>query len=148
MIEDGSLSSFLKIFYWNIVDLQLCAGFSFRCREKQFSYTHIFKKYISFFLALVSIIGDIESPPLLHWVIIIILHSDIESLPLLQDMEYSSLHYTVGFLWPSILSTVVCRSQSQTPNLSLSCSPNNHKSAFHVHESVSVPQINSPASLF
>ena len=38
---------------------------------------------------------------------------------LLQNIEPSSLCYTVGPCWLSILNIVVCTSQSQTPNLSL-----------------------------
>ena len=39
---------------------------------------------------------------------------------LLQDIEYSSLCYTVGPCYLSILLIVVCICQSQTPNLSIS----------------------------
>ena len=38
---------------------------------------------------------------------------------LLQDIEYSSLCYTVGPFYLSTLYIVVCICQSQTPNLSL-----------------------------
>ena len=38
---------------------------------------------------------------------------------LLQNIEYSSLCYTVGPCWLSILYTVVCVCSSQSPNLSL-----------------------------
>ena len=35
-----------------------------------------------------------------------------------QNIEQSSLCYTVGPCWLSILNTAVCTCQSQTPNLS------------------------------
>ena len=38
---------------------------------------------------------------------------------LLQNMEESSLCYTVGLCWLSILNIAVCICQSQPPNLSL-----------------------------
>ena len=38
---------------------------------------------------------------------------------LLQNIEQSSLCYTVGLCWLSILDIAVCTCQSQTPNLSL-----------------------------
>ena len=47
---------------------------------------------------------------------------------LLQSVEQSSLGYTVGPCWLSILSIEVCTCQSQTPNLSpLTLPPGNHK---------------------
>ena len=42
---------------------------------------------------------------------------------LLQNIEQSSLCYTVGPSWLSILNTAVCTCQSQIPNLSLSPFP-------------------------
>ena len=59
---------------------------------------------------------------------------------LLQDIDYSSLHYTVGSCCLSILYIVVCIYQSQT--LILSLPPpfpfGNYKFVFNVCESVSV----------
>jgi len=80
-----------KIFvlYWIIVDLQ-CV--SFKCTTKWFSYTYIH----------VSILFQILSP-----------------LKLLQNIEYSSLCYTVGPCWLSVLYIVVCTRKSQTLSLSL-----------------------------
>ena len=48
---------------------------------------------------------------------------------LLQSTEQSSLCYTVGPCWLSILNIAMCTCQSQTPNLSLPSpfSPGNHK---------------------
>ena len=42
------------------------------------------------------------------------------SIIVLKDIDYSSLCYTVGPCWLSILYIIVCSYQSQTPNLSLS----------------------------
>ena len=78
--------------YWNIVDLLCCI--SFRCRAKWFSCMYIIYIIYIFFFSLFS-------------------------YRLLQSIEYSSLHYTVGLCWLSILYTVVCICYSQTPNLSL-----------------------------
>ena len=77
------------ILYWIIVDLQ-CV--SFKCTTKWFSYTYIH----------VSILFQILSP-----------------LKLLQNIEYSSLCYTVGPCWLSVLYIVVCTRKSQTLSLSL-----------------------------
>ena len=65
-------------FNWNIVDLQCCIGF--RCTAQWFSYTYI---YIYFFQILFP-------------------------YRLLQNIEYSSLCYTVGPCWLSILYIVGC----------------------------------------
>ena len=48
---------------------------------------------------------------------------------LLQNIEQSSLCYTVGLCWLSIINIAVCTCQSQTPNLSLrpTIPPGNHK---------------------
>ena len=51
--------------------------------------------------------------------IIYILFQIIFHYVLLQGTEYSSLYYTVGPCCLSILHTVVCIYESQTPNLSL-----------------------------
>ena len=70
MYEFFTYIFFLSFFYWSIVDLQCCV--SFRCTKKWFSYIHM---YIYIFIFLFQI--------LLHY-------------RLLQDVEYSSLCYTVG----------------------------------------------------
>ena len=70
------------IFYWSIVDLQCI---SFRCPAKWFSYIYIFIKlniYLFFFRFF--------------------------SHRLLQNTEFSSLCYTLGPYWFSILYMVVC----------------------------------------
>ena len=60
---------------------------------------------------------------------------------LLQNIEQSSLCYTVGPCWLSILNIAMCTCQSQTPNLSPPSSTipfGNHKFVFYVCESISV----------
>ena len=78
------------IFYWTIVDLQCCV--SFRCMAKWFicMYTYTFIRFQILFPCKLS-----------------------------QNIEQSSLCYTVGPCWLSILCIVVCICQSQSPNLSL-----------------------------
>ena len=60
----------------------------------------------------------------------------------LQSTEQSSLCYTVGSYYLSILHTVVCICQSQSPNLSLLPPPpfplGNHKCVFYICDSISV----------
>ena len=71
--------SFFKInFYWSIADLQSCV--SFCCTAKWISYMYTY------------------------------IHSFLDSIPyrLLQNIEYSSLCYTVGPCFLSILYIVVC----------------------------------------
>ena len=75
--------------FWDLVDLQCCAYF--RCTAKRFSYTCI---CICFFQILFP-------------------------YRLLQNIEYSSLWYTVGPCCLSILHITVYICWFQTPNLSL-----------------------------
>ena len=56
----------------------------------------------------------------------------------LQSIEQSSLCYTVGSYWLSILHIVVCLCQSQSPSLSPSFPPGNHKFVFYICNSISV----------
>ena len=58
----------------------------------------------------------------------------------LQDIEYSSLCYTVGPCCLSILYIVVCICQSKTPNLyfPLPFPFSNHKFVFYVCESIAL----------
>ena len=79
----------LIYFYRSIINLQCCVNF--RCTAKWFSYTYI---YIYFFQILFP-------------------------YRLLQNIEYSSVCYTIGPCWLSILFIAVCTCQSQAPNLSL-----------------------------
>ena len=57
-----------------------------------------------------------------------------------QMIRYSSLRYTVGAHWLSILNVIVCIYHLQTPcpSHSLNLPLGNHKSVLHVCESVSV----------
>ena len=75
-------TDFLKIFilYWSTVDLQCCD--SFKCIPKWFSYTYTY----------------------------IYLFQNIFPFRLLQNIKQSSLCYTVGPCWLSILNIVVCMS--------------------------------------
>ena len=73
--DNISWDSFLKKFYWSIVDLQCCVNFYHTA--KWFSYTYIF----------------------FH----ILFHYDLS-----QDIEYSSLCYTVRSCGLSILYIIVC----------------------------------------
>ena len=99
---------FYCFFNWSIVDLQCCVGFT--CSAEWFSYTYTY--YINYFLG---------------------------SFPyrLLQDIEFSSLCYTVGPCF-SVLYVLMYICWSQTPNLPLSLPFDNHKFVFYVCESVSV----------
>ena len=72
---------FFSYFCWSIVDLQYC--FSFSCTAKWFSYTYIY-------------------------VHIYILFSIFFHYSLLEDIDYSSLCYTVNPCCLSILYMVVC----------------------------------------
>ena len=56
-----------------------------------------------------------------------------------QDTEQSSMYYTVGLCWLSILNTAVCTCPSQTPSLPLPSilPPDNYKLILKVCESVS-----------
>ena len=73
---------FFKILYWSIVDLQCCV--SFRCTAKwiMYAYTYIYS------------------------------FSDLFPYKLLQNIEYSSLCYTVGPCWLSLLHMKVKVAQS------------------------------------
>ena len=72
--------------------------------------------YLIYNVVLVS--GVQQSDSVIH-TYIYILFPILFHYGLLQDIEYSSLCYTVGPCCLSVLYTVVCICSSQTPNLSL-----------------------------
>ena len=78
-----SLLNYLFIFYWSTVDLQ-CV--SFRCTAKWFSYRYMYLSVCIYIHISISILFQI----LFHY-------------SLLQDIEYSSLCYTVSPYCLSIL---------------------------------------------
>ena len=86
-------------------------------------------------------IAWVQSLPSGYRIYIIILFSDFFPYRLLQNIEYTSLCYTVGPCCLPILYIVVCICQSQSPNLSLP-PPffpfGNHQFVFYVCESLSV----------
>ena len=84
----------LKKIYWSIADLQCCVSFKGTAKWFHYTCTYIF------------IIFQILFP-----------------YSLLQNIEYSSLCYTVGPCWLFTLYIVVCVFQSQAPNLSLPFPP-------------------------
>ena len=84
----------LKKIYWSIADLQCCVSFKGTAKWFHYTCTYIF------------IIFQILFP-----------------YRLLQNIEYSSLCYTVGPCWLFTLYIVVCVFQSQAPNLSLPFPP-------------------------
>ena len=70
-------------------------------------------------VVLVSIVQQSDSVIRIH---VSILFQILFPFRFLQNIEQSSLCYTVGPYWLSILNIAVCTYQSQTPNLSLSSS--------------------------
>ena len=112
----GFLFLRLKTFYWSTVDLQCCVNFC--CTAKWLSYT-----YISFFIFFSIIFFSV-----IH-IHVSILFQILFPFRLLQSIEQSSLFYTVGPCWLSILNIPVCTCQSQTPDLPLPAPfpPRNHK---------------------
>ena len=66
----------------------------------------------------VLVLGVQQSDSVIH-IHVSILFQILFPFRLLQNIEQSSLCYTVGFCWLAILNIVVCVCQSQTPNLSL-----------------------------
>ena len=114
-----SFSLFKKVSFCTILDLQCCVSFR-RMAERFIIHIHICILFQILFL-----------------------------FGLLQVIEQNSLWYTVGPCWLSILNTIVCTRQSQTPSLFLPPFPfGNHKLVFYVCEPVSVLWISSFASLF
>ena len=90
----------------------------------------------------VVVSGVQQSDSVIHiYVYMSILFQVLFPYRLLQNIEYSSLGYTVGPCWLSIKYIVMCVCYSQTPNLpSLPTAfPfGNHKLVFHVFGSISV----------
>ena len=76
----------------------------------------------------VLVSGVQQSDSVIH-IHVTILFKILFPFRLLQNIEQSSLYYTVGPGWLSILSTAVCTCQSPTPSLSLPSPfpPGNHK---------------------
>ena len=93
--------------------------------------------YLIFNIVLVSSVQKSDSIIHTH---ISILFQILFSSGLLQNVEQTSLCYTVGPCWLSIFNVVMCLCQSQTPDLSLpSLFPLfNHKFVLYVCESISV----------
>ena len=67
---------------------------------------------------MVLVSGVQQSDSFIH-IYVSILFQILFPFRLLQNIEQSSLCYTVGPCWLFILNIVVCTDQSQTPNLSL-----------------------------
>ena len=77
----------------------------------------IIKKYIEVLLInnVVLVSGVQQSDSVIH-IHVSILFQVLFPLRLLQNIELSSLCYTVGPCWLSILGIAVCTCQYQTPN--------------------------------
>ena len=78
---------YLFIFNWSIVDLQCYV--TFRCTAQWFSFTYIYIYIYKIYIYIIYIYIQILFP-----------------YKLLQNIEHSSLCYTVGPCWLSILYTV------------------------------------------
>ena len=67
-------------------------------------------------VVLVSGVQQMTNDSAIH-VYVSILFQILCQFRLSQNIEQSSLYYTVGPCWLSVLNTVVCACQSQTPKL-------------------------------
>ena len=126
-IEFKLFSKFSCFLYWTIVDLPLVHYVSFKCAVKWFSYSHIHIYIFRFQI--------------------------VFCYSLLQDVEYSSLCYTVNFCFLHILCILVYLYisifASVRPILLIYPSPfGNHKLVSYVCESVFVLYIDSFVLLF
>ena len=100
-----------------ISDVSACSGW-IQLSKPQCIYLFKFLFYIGLQLIynVVLVSGVQQSNSVIH---ISILFQVLFPFKLLQNIKQSSLCYTIGPCWLSILYTVVCICQSQTPNLPL-----------------------------